>query len=84
MSNESSESYFIGMLLSEPEKYFAELDSFPKRDWFQDRADFPHYDVTKPKRRAAVEAGAVEIDVKGLVDLRKKARDGCKQGTEAT
>ena len=37
MSNESSESHFIGMLLSEPEKYFAELDSFPKRDWFQDK-----------------------------------------------
>jgi len=53
-----------------------------KREWFQDRDGFPHYDVTKQKRKAAVEAGAMEIDIKGLVELRKKARHGCKQAEE--
>jgi hypothetical protein len=33
-----------------------------KRQWFQDKADFPHYDLTARRRRMAVEQGAMERD----------------------
>jgi hypothetical protein len=67
----------------------AELHAFAariglRRAWFQpgrnlvDRArpDPPgdHYDVTEGKRRAAVAAGAVELDRDGLVELMRRRR----------
>lgn len=41
-----------------------ELHSFAaaiglKRDWFQDRASYPHYDVTITVRERAIELGAI-------------------------
>lgn len=46
-----------------------------RRSWFQDRT-FPHYDVTAPKRRAAIAAGAVPIgrDIPDDVLMRVPAR----------
>ena len=35
-----------------------------KREWFQDRKNFPHYDLTPKRRRIAVEHGAIEITTK--------------------
>lgn len=33
-----------------------------KRSWFQDRPDFPHYDLVSTRRKLAVEAGAIEVE----------------------
>jgi len=70
----------------------AELHAFAariglRRAWFQpgrnlvDRArpDPPgdHYDVTEGKCRAAVAAGAVELDRAGLVELMRRRRAAC-------
>lgn len=33
-----------------------------RRSWFQDKPRFPHYDLTPPKRTAAIAAGAVAVD----------------------
>ena len=33
-----------------------------KRAWFQDKASFPHYDVSKMTRARAIAAGAIECD----------------------
>lgn len=33
-----------------------------KREWFQDRDGFPHYDLTEWKRTLAVRLGAKEVD----------------------
>ncbi|MBZ4402475.1 DUF4031 domain-containing protein [Myxococcus sp. AS-1-15] len=51
----------------------AELHAFAarvglKREWFQapPAASKPHYDLTPPRRTAALEAGAVELDRAGL------------------
>lgn len=54
-----------------------------KRAWFQDRT-FPHYDVTAPKRAAALTAGAVPIAMGEIPDdvlMRVPAR-GRLQGYE--
>ncbi len=32
-----------------------------RREWFQDHPTHPHYDITPPKRRAAIARGAVEV-----------------------
>ncbi len=47
-----------------------------KRAWFQKSppASFPHYDLTPSRRAAAVAAGAVELDRRGLVDLLRQLR----------
>ena len=42
-----------------------------KRAWFQDKKNFPHYDLVEPKRSAAVRAGAVETDLKEWLKQRK-------------
>ena len=35
-----------------------------KREWFQDRKNSPHYDLTPKRRKLAVEHGAIEITTK--------------------
>ncbi len=37
-----------------------------KREWFQDKR-YPHYDVSKAKRREAIEHGAIPCSSKDLV-----------------
>lgn len=41
-----------------------------KREWFQDREGFPHYDLVPARRGAAVKRGAIEVDLKEW--LRKR------------
>jgi hypothetical protein len=50
-----------------------------KRKWFQD-GSFPHYDICKSKKKAALEYGAIEINAQQTVDLLRKLRD---RGNEA-
>jgi hypothetical protein len=49
-----------------------------KRAWFQDKPDFPHYDLVKVKWRAAVKAGAVPTSLmewwRDRARLRARAR----------
>ena len=35
-----------------------------RREWFQDHPRHPHYDLTRSKRRRAVQLGAVEVRAK--------------------
>lgn len=42
-----------------------------KRTWFQNHHSVPHYDLTPPRRFAAVRAGAVEVAPDELVRLCK-------------
>lgn len=42
-----------------------------KREWFQDKKDFPHYDLVPPKRAAAVRCGAVEVSLADYLRARK-------------
>ena len=44
-----------------------------QRKWFQNRRNFPHYDICKSKRAKAIECGAVSMTSKELV---KKANMG--------
>jgi len=38
-----------------------------RREWFQDKAHHPHYDVTMSRRKIALEAGAISLDRKAYV-----------------
>ncbi len=42
-----------------------------KRSWFQNEARLPHYDLTPPRRAAAVSAGAREVTRRELVDFMR-------------
>ena len=44
------------------------------RRWFQNKGRHPHYDICKSKRALAVNAGAIEIDRRGLVDVMNRPR----------
>lgn len=46
-----------------------------KRKWFQNHAT-PHYDICQAKRQLAVEAGAIEVDRRGLVAVIRRLRSG--------
>lgn len=35
-----------------------------RREWFQDKKDFPHYDLTPSRRVAAIKAGAREVSLR--------------------
>ena len=45
-----------------------------RRDWFQNAASAPHYDLTPRRREAAVKAGAVEVDRAGFVAVIRRLR----------
>ena len=50
-----------------------------KRSWFQDRRNFPHYDLTKNMRQKAIRLGAVEVSSRAeLAKLFKKLREASK------
>ncbi|RYG38386.1 MAG: DUF4031 domain-containing protein [Burkholderiales bacterium] len=42
-----------------------------KRSWFQDRASYPHYDVTMSMRERALKRGALSV---GKTEMLKSAR----------
>lgn len=45
-----------------------------RREWFQP-ASFPHYDLSLMRRRAAIDAGAVEVDRRGVVMVIRRFRE---------
>lgn len=45
-----------------------------KRAWFQDKAGFPHYDLTPRRRAAAVAKGAAERDHYHAVNFSRAQR----------
>ncbi|GLH97128.1 DUF4031 domain-containing protein [Phytohabitans aurantiacus] len=56
-----------------------------RRAWFQDKADLGggpgvhwHYDVTDTKRREALAAGAVPIDLRQMGEIIRGRRDALK------
>lgn len=54
----------------------AELHEFAakiglRREWFQPHSK-PHYDLSKTRRAAAIAAGAIEVDRRGLVEIMKR------------
>ena len=56
-----------------------ELHSFAaklglKREWFQHRTLYPHYDLTESVRRKAIALGAVESDKRRVVECAKRLR----------
>lgn len=56
-----------------------ELHSFAKRlglrrEWFQDQAKYPHYDLTSQMREKAVHLGAVEADNRTICSVAEKIR----------
>jgi Protein of unknown function (DUF4031) len=66
------------------------------RKWYQREASTPHYDISKEMRSAAIAAGAIEVDRRGLVAIIRRVRatlraapDGgvwgrdCARGAEA-
>lgn len=47
-----------------------------RREWFQDHAKMPHYDLTPSRRKRALEAGAVFVEARQQAIERWKARTG--------
>jgi len=45
-----------------------------RREWFQGRASFPHYDVCQAKRAQAVSLGAVDCDRRTFVRQMRRLR----------
>lgn len=45
-----------------------------RREWFQEHASRPHYDLTPSRRAAAVRLGAVEVTRRAAVALWKWSR----------
>lgn len=45
------------------------------RSWFQDRTDFPHYDLSAWRRQQAIARGALEVDRWHVRDFIQAARE---------
>jgi len=45
-----------------------------RREWFQDRKDFPHYDIVPNKRRQAIKLGAVQTTTREWILRREHER----------
>lgn len=43
-----------------------------RREWFQDKPGFPHYDLTASRRAAAVAAGAEQVNAFAYVRRTKR------------
>ena len=54
-----------------------------RRVWFQAKS-FPHYDISQPRRRAAVILGAIEVDRRELVTVMRRWREGARIGARET
>lgn len=44
-----------------------------KCDWFQNKKNFPHYDIVKSKRQQAITLGAQEIDLRDYIKNKLKS-----------
>ena len=63
------------MLADTPEELHAMADRIGMaRKWYQRHASTPHYDISREKRAAAVAAGAIEVDRRGLVAVIRRIR----------
>lgn len=45
-----------------------------RREWFQDKASFPHYDVPLFRKKKALEFGAIEVDRREIVRIMRRIR----------
>jgi Protein of unknown function (DUF4031) len=63
------------MLADSPEELHEMADRIGMaRKWYQRDASTPHYDIPREKRAAAIAAGAVEVDRRGLVAVIRRIR----------
>jgi hypothetical protein len=63
------------MLADTPEELHAMADRIGMaRRWYQREASTPHYDISKEMRAAAIAAGAIEVDRRGLVAVIRRIR----------
>jgi hypothetical protein len=63
------------MVADTPEELHVMADKIGmQRKWFQSfaKAKRPHYDVSEPKRRLAVQYGAIEVDSNSLVEICRR------------
>ena len=49
------------------------------RIWFQAKS-FPHYDLSQPRRQAAVSHGAIQVDRRELVTVMRRWRTAARAG----
>ncbi|WBY04018.1 DUF4031 domain-containing protein [Ramlibacter tataouinensis] len=54
-----------------------------KREWFQHRTLYPHYDLTASVRRKALALGAVESDKRRVVECSKRLRQQLNEAARA-
>lgn len=45
-----------------------------KREWFQAKSRYPHYDVTASMRERALRLGAIDADRRTIVDVTRRLR----------
>ncbi len=45
-----------------------------KREWFQNKPEHPHYDLTAFRRAQAVKAGAIEVDWRMAITIIRARR----------
>jgi Protein of unknown function (DUF4031) len=63
------------MLADTPEELHEMADRIGMaRKWYQRDASTPHYDLSKEKRAAAIAAGAIEVDRRGMVAVIRRIR----------
>jgi hypothetical protein len=53
-----------------------------KREWFQAKPRFPHYDLTPSKRPQAVRLGAVEVEHEFAIEFRRKRQEAGQAAPE--
>jgi len=63
------------MLADTPAELHAMADRIGMaRKWYQSEASTPHYDISEKQRAAAVVAGAIEVDRRGVVSVIRRIR----------
>ena len=63
------------MVADTPEELHAMAERIGmRREWFQADASTPHYDVSRTRRTAAITAGAIEVDRRGMVAIIRRLR----------
>lgn len=53
-----------------------------RREWFQNRPTFPHYDLVPTERKLAIKAGAIEASLADWLVRRRAAAEAVKQTHE--
>jgi hypothetical protein len=55
-----------------------------KREWFQNKTHFPHYDLQPAKRKLAVKYGAIEVDCADRVAQMRAERKAKQNAGNST